>query len=100
MVVDEVPERITTAGLTEVTKKLAGTGLPLANPVVHEDRLGPADILIGNDYYYDFISGHIVSQGVHLLKSPLGYMITEKFLTFMKMQSCLAHHKQSFQSLS
>ena len=76
LVVDELPETIVTAGLTNVTRVLVSQRVKLATPLVQNDKLGPVDILIGADHYFDFISHHTVKMGVNLLQSPSGYIIT------------------------
>lgn len=79
VVVDELPKAIVTAGLTDVIKHLNNKGLKLADREVKNDRVGPIDILIGSDHYYDFISKDVqMVDGIHLLNSPAGYLITGK----------------------
>ena len=77
VVVDELPEAIVTAGLSEAVEHLTKIGIHLADPVIHNDKVGPVDMIIGGDHYYDFISLHGEERdGIHLLGSPSGYLIS------------------------
>ncbi|XP_045116130.1 uncharacterized protein LOC123507385 [Portunus trituberculatus] len=79
VVVDELPKTIVTSGLSEIMERLSDQGIQLADMVSNDDRIGPVDMLIGSDHFYDFISPHIIMrEGVHLLDSPSGYLITGK----------------------
>ena len=85
VVVDELPQAIATEGLTAVKERLMSKRITLADTEVNNDRVGPDDILIGADHYYDFISLNTVErEGVYLLKSPAGYIITGKIQDFYK----------------
>ena len=77
VVVDELPQTIVTTGLTGSMVQLREEGFKLADTIPNQDRVGSVDILIGADHYYDFISLRtIVHKGIHLLKSPSGYILT------------------------
>ncbi|KAK3894099.1 hypothetical protein Pcinc_002118 [Petrolisthes cinctipes] len=79
VVVEELPPIIVVPGLSEVLRDLSSKGFQIAKSKVENDRVGNIDLLIGCDYYYDFISNHTIShEGIHLLKSPAGYIITGK----------------------
>lgn len=79
VVVEELPRSITTVGLTDVTHRLQRDGINLADPVIENDRVGPVDILIGCDHYYDFIYPESTQyRKINLLKSPTGYIIAGK----------------------
>ena len=77
VVVEQLPRAIVTAGMTEAVQHLTSKGIILTDPIVNNDTIGPIDILIGVDHYYDFISPYtIMCEGIRLLKSPSGYIIT------------------------
>lgn len=77
VVVEQLPRTIVTAGMTDAMQHLIRKGIILADPNIQNDTIGPVDLLIGVDYYYDFISPHsIMYDGVRLLESTSGYIIT------------------------
>lgn len=79
VVVDDLPQCIKTTGLSKTIEKLTRRGIRLADPNVTNDKVGPVDILIGSDHFYDLISLHVIKkEGIRLLKSPSGYLITDK----------------------
>ena len=79
MVVDDLPQCIAIAGLSETIVKLTRRGIRLADPDVTNYKVEPVDVLIGSDHFYDFISLHVIKrEGVHLLNSPSGCLITGK----------------------
>ena len=90
VVVDKIPQAIDTAGLTGAMEHLSRLGVKLADTIPLNDNVGPVSLLIGADHYYDFIGNVIVQEGIHLLKTPSGYIptgiIPAKYHT-MNMQS-------------
>lgn len=79
VVVDELPDDITARGLSAAVKKLTTQGIKLADPNVNSDRVEPVDLLIGGDFYYDFIYPQVIMhEGIHLLQSPSGCIIQGK----------------------
>lgn len=77
VVVEQLPKAIVITGVTEAVHYLTSRGIKLADPNIINDTIGPVDILVGADHYYDFVSTNsIICEGVRLLQSPSGYMIT------------------------
>ncbi|XP_045135683.1 uncharacterized protein LOC123518747 [Portunus trituberculatus] len=79
VVTDELPQTIVTTELSDVVHKLTKKGIQLADPIVENDKVGPIDILVGCDHYYDFISTNPkIIDDKHLLNTPAGYIVTGK----------------------
>lgn len=94
VVVEELPQTIIMAGITDAIRELTSIGIKLADPVIGNDKVGPIDLLIGSDHYYDFIATNIiVRRGIHLLNSPSGYIMSGKIPTSFK--SSLPHENGS-----
>jgi len=77
IVQEHLPTHIYTKGLTKVVKHLQECQIPIADPQISDDTVGPVDILMGADYYQNFIHPLTIQrEGVYLLQSPVGHLVT------------------------
>ncbi|XP_069948293.1 uncharacterized protein [Cherax quadricarinatus] len=74
VIVDRLPEKISTVGLSKATERLSHN-VNLAQSGVSDDSVGPINILIGSDYYASFVKGMVKKCGVTLLKTAGGHVM-------------------------
>lgn len=75
VVVERLPDRISVPGLTRVTKMLKDAGLELADKNLTSDVVDGIELVIGADFYGDFITGLTTYSQTRLSRTSGGYMI-------------------------
>ena len=78
VVMENLPNTIHTPGLKAAVEKLEELGVPLVDQYINEDKLEGIEILIGADYYDQFVTGLAVKDNISLLKCSGGCMIYGK----------------------
>ena len=74
LVLNKIPVVVSTPGLATAAATLGSHGIDLADPHVN-DVVDDIHILVGADYYFQFVVGHDVRNNVNLLQTSAGYMI-------------------------
>lgn len=75
VVVERLPDRISVPGLTRVTKMLKEAGLELADKHLTSDVIDGIELVIGGDFYGEFITGLATYSQTRLSRSSGGYLI-------------------------
>ena len=75
ILVDKLPSRLHIPGLKKTVEQLKKKDIPI-HLNLKSDNITDIKLLIGSDQYYYFVYGHQEVDGVHLLKSKLGPMVS------------------------
>ena len=75
LVVESMPQQISTPGILETAQRLNRSGYKLADKHITSDTVEDIKLLIGSDFFGRYVSGMTRVDNIDLLESPGGHLI-------------------------
>ena len=75
LVVENMPQQISTPGIFETAQRLNLSGYKLADKRITSDTVEDIKLLIGSDFFRRYVSGMTRVNDIDLLESPGGHLI-------------------------
>ena len=81
LLVHTLPRKIIMPGLTKTLSELKKWDVQIADPDIKEDMVENISLLIGADFYYNFVTGYKSIDDIHLITSLCGDMVSGRLQT-------------------